>query len=81
MALQKKQGITSQINNKNMGNRVLALENPIVTTGKQLDYANNLRESGTKIVQIYPFTENFFQDGIKKVTAFLKKEIDRLELH
>ena len=34
-----------------------------------------------KIVQEYPFTEKFFQDGMKNVTCFLKKEIDKIELH
>lgn len=54
---------------------------PNITVGKQLDYANKLKEIGNKIVQTYPFTEKFFQDGMKKVTTFLKKEIDKLELH
>ena len=51
------------------------------TIGKNLDDANNLRKIIDKIVQEYPFTEKFFQDGMKNVTCFLKKEIDKIELH
>ena len=51
------------------------------TIGKNIDDANNLRKIIDKIVQEYPFTEKFFQDGMKNVTCFLKKEIDKIELH
>lgn len=51
------------------------------TIGKNLDDANNLRKIIDKIVQEYPFTEKFFQDGMKNITCFLKKEIDKIELH
>lgn len=45
----------------------------------KLDYVNELRMIAKSIIEEYPFTKQFFQDGLKEIVSKLKSELSSLE--
>ena len=52
---------------------------PNLSLGQKLDYVNELRMIAKSIIEEYPFTKQFFQDGLKEIVSKLKSELSSLE--
>lgn len=52
---------------------------PYVSLGQKLDYVNELKMIAKSIIEEYPFTKQFFQDGLKEIVSKLKSELSSLE--
>lgn len=53
---------------------------PYISLGQKLDYVNELKTIAKSIIEEYPFTKQFFQNGLKEIVSKLKSELSSLEI-